>query len=431
MRTELLDRGLLPEGRLLCAVSGGLDSMCLLQLCLEEGLDLVCAHFDHGLRPGSAGDCIFVQEFCQERGIPCITERWTPGEARSEDAARAARYAFLERARQAAGASCIATAHTADDQVETMLLQLCRGAGSRGLSGIPPRRGTVIRPLLGVSRSALEDFAAQRGLPHVEDETNEGDGYARNRLRHHVLPVLGTVNPAFREHFSACARHLGEDDDCLYAQAEAFLTRNPQGLPAAALLALHPAVRGRVYRLAAGRGLECRHIPALDDLCAGVDGRRISLPGGEARREDGRLVFGMEERPAGIDAAVLFPGQTLCLPALGLRISCKNEKSPAEIHNSFNTFFFSCESIYGNMTLRSRQAGDRLRPPGRGCTKTLKKLFAEARVPPRLRDRIPVLADDRGVLAVYGFGQDQRTLAAPGAPVFAVCFEKIGEDSEI
>lgn len=289
----------------------------------------------------------------------------------------------------------------------------------------------MIRPLLGVRRSALERFAEQRGLPHVEDETNEEDNYARNRLRHYVLPVLKTVNPAFQEHFSTCAQHLREDDDYLYAQAAEFLTQNPRGLPIAMLLTLHPAVRGRVYRLAAGRGLEHRHIPMLDDLCAGANGRQISFPGGVVRRENGQLVFGAEEPSMSFDAEVIFPGQILCLPKLGLRISCKNEKSPAEIHNSFNTFFFSCESIYGNMTLRPRQSGDQLRLPGRGCTKTLKKLFAEARILPRLRDSIPVLADDRGVLAVYGFGQDQRTLAEPGAPAFAVCFEKIGEDSKI
>ena len=206
----------------------------------------------------------------------------------TEAAARRARYAFLERAADALHCAVIATAHTADDQAETMLLQLCRGAGSRGLSGIPPRRGRVVRPLLAVPRRELERYARETGIPHREDPTNAGDSFARNRLRHHVLPVLETVNPAFLGNFGRCAARLAEDDACLYAQAEAFLEANPS-LPADMLLALPEAVRGRVYRLAAGRSLEWAHVPILDDLCRGGNGRRVSLPEGDAAEKTQRM----------------------------------------------------------------------------------------------------------------------------------------------
>ena len=430
MTSELLRRDLLPGdgGRVLCAVSGGLDSMCLLSLCREAGYDTACAHYDHSLRPDSGMDAAFVADWCAARGIPFYTERedvaalaraWGLG---TEAAARRARYAFLERAADALHCAVIATAHTADDQAETMLLQLCRGAGSRGLSGIPPRRGRVVRPLLAVPRRELERYARETGIPHREDPTNAGDSFARNRLRHHVLPVLETVNPAFLGNFGRCAARLAEDDACLYAQAEAFLEANPS-LPADRLLALPEAVRGRVYRLAAGRSLEWAHVPILDDLCRGGNGRRVNLPEGDAaEKHSGCLRFFFAGTPAGIVPVTLYPGFRGHLDGPALDVHCEICPSGAEIHNSFNTFFFSCENIYGSMTLRARMPGDRLRPVGRNCVKSVKKLLSEAGVPPERRDSIPVLADEKGVLAVYGFPQDERAVARPGEACMAVSF---------
>ncbi len=421
----------LPAGRILCAVSGGLDSMCLLQLCLEQGRETVCAHFDHGLRPGSAGEQAFVASWCRERQIPFVPGRWEqPDPAGGEDAARRARYAFLERARQAQDCRWIATAHNADDQAETMLLQLCRGAGSRGLSGIPPRAGHILRPLLGVSRAELEQYAARRGLAHVEDESNAEDAYARNRLRHHVLPVLKTVNPAFLTHFSACGDRLREDDDCLYGLAADFLRQHPDALPAAALLALHPAVRGRVYRLAAGRGLQYVHVAALDRLCQSANGKRIEIPGGVVWREGGCLRFSRQKLPASWAAMPLQEGLWVVQPETGWKIFCEKVSQVPEIHNSFNTFYFSCESICGKMFLRPRSGGERLCLPGRGCTKSLKKLLAEAAVPVAERAFWPVLTDkDHRVLAAPGIGPESAFLARGGQPAVRVTWERNKEEA--
>ncbi|MEA4992852.1 MAG: tRNA lysidine(34) synthetase TilS, partial [Oscillibacter sp.] len=184
---------------LLCAVSGGLDSMCLLDFAARwaEGREIpvAAAHFHHGLRGASADrDEAFVRDFCAARGIPFVSGR---GDARAaareeglsvEEAARRLRYAFLEEAAAKRNGSVILTAHHADDNAETMLLNLCRGTGSAGL-GIPAVRGNIYRPFLELTRDQLADYAAARGLPPVEDETNDEDNAARNLLRHRVLPV--------------------------------------------------------------------------------------------------------------------------------------------------------------------------------------------------------------------------------------------------
>lgn len=420
----------LPEGRILCAVSGGLDSMCLLQLCLEQGRELVCAHFDHGLRPESAGEQAFVAEWCGKRQIPFVPGRWErPDPAGGEAAARQVRYAFLEQARQAQNCRWIATAHNADDQAETMLLQLCRGTGSRGLSGIPPRAGHILRPLLGIRRAALEQYAAKRGIPHVEDASNGTDIYARNRLRHHVLPVLETVNPAFLAHFSACGDRLREDDDCLYSLAADFLQQHPETLPTAALLALHPAVRGRVYRLVAGRGLQYVHVTALDRLCQSANGKRVEIPGGVVWREGDCLRFTRQKPTAGWEAMALQEGLWVVQPETGWRFFCEKVSQAPEIHNSFNTFYFSCESICGKMFLRPRSGGEHLRLPGRGCTKSLKKLLAEAAIPIAERAFWPVVTDkDRRVIAVPGIGPESDFLAHEGQPAVRITWERNKEE---
>ena len=202
MRTnELVDRtaafcrkwDMLPPagGTALGAVSGGRDSMTLLHILMRlaerEGLRLVAAHFNHRLRPGADRDERFVRDWCGKQGVAFLSGG---GDVRAhmtgtgvEDAARRLRYAFLEDAADRLGASRIATAHHQDDNAETVLLHLLRGAGTCGLGGIPPVRGRIIRPLLEVSRAEIDAYAAENRIPYVEDETNGETVYTRNRLR--------------------------------------------------------------------------------------------------------------------------------------------------------------------------------------------------------------------------------------------------------
>ena len=192
------EHDLLPrDGLILCAVSGGPDSVALLHFLKEQGFSVAAAHFDHHLRPTSGRDRAFVEELCRDWGIDCYSGEGAVGDlpGNTEDNARKARYDFLERTADAIGAVRIATAHNANDNLETVLLHMTRGCGLQGLTGIRPRRDRLVRPMLHTARAAVEAYIQERGLIFVTDETNADDSYARNRLRHQVIPVLETINP--------------------------------------------------------------------------------------------------------------------------------------------------------------------------------------------------------------------------------------------
>ena len=206
-----------PEDTVICAVSGGADSMALLfaMYLMREKLHirLEAAHFNHGLRgPESDRDEAFVRQFCDRYEIPLHCERGAvePGPKGLEAAAREARYRFLESL-----SGKIATAHTADDNAETVLMHLVRGTGLKGLGGITPVRGKVIRPMLTVTRREVLAFLEEYHVTYVTDSTNEEDDFLRNRLRHRVMPLLQQENPRLSENISAMALQLRQDEQAL------------------------------------------------------------------------------------------------------------------------------------------------------------------------------------------------------------------------
>ena len=225
---DMLPRG----GTVLCAVSGGADSMCLLHLLHtwagEGGFRVAAAHYNHNLRGAESDrDAAFVAEWCAGQDIPCVIGAGDVAhEARArglgvEETARQMRYEFLRGAADAMGCGRIATAHSADDNLETLLLHLVRGAGLHGLAGIPPRRGVVVRPLLTTSRAEIVAYLEANGVAHVEDSSNTDEGYARNRIRRQVVPVLRQLNPRLTESAAETMGYLRTDNDYLNAQAAA------------------------------------------------------------------------------------------------------------------------------------------------------------------------------------------------------------------
>lgn len=434
-------------GKVLCAVSGGADSMCLLHLAWSMaeagGFQVAAAHYHHGMRGAAAdADAAFVETFCKERNIPCVVERGDVyGQAQRlglgvEETGRRLRYEFLRRTAEELGCNRIATAHNADDNLETLLLHLVRGAGLHGLAGIPPRRGEIVRPLLTTSRSDIEAYLAEHGLTHVEDCTNADESYARNRIRRQVVPVLRQLNPRLTESAAETMGYLRADNDYMNAQAAAACAharwaeddlvieaRYIAQLPAA----IAPRAARRMLEMMGDGNTDCSaaHLKAIVDLATGEDPSAVAfLPHGRlVQRVYKDLLFTTQSEPLPpfSPTPLNLDGET-ALEGTPWRCRCWATTCPAE--GEPGVLYLALEAVEGELVLRPRQTGDEIALPRRGGTKTVKKLFIDEKVPRRDRERVPVLADGAGVLAVAGFGADQSRLAQPGQPAYALIFWK-------
>ncbi len=450
---------MLPPGSLiLAAVSGGADSMCLLTALIELSekrcFTVAAAHFNHQLRGDeSERDARFVEAFCQVNNIRLYSGCGDVGAyARHEglgieEAARKMRYDFFYEAAKNIDAKRIATAHTADDNAETILLNLARGAGLKGLSGIPPKRGLIIRPMLTVTRTDIIDFLSQRDISFVEDSSNSLDIYSRNMIRHHIIPVLRKINPRLTEHISASSELIRADDEYLNGIADKYIQDNCHGdahgaraLNASELAGLPKSVSSRVIRLIYGNNLSSAHISAVLALCASTSmSGEVMLPSGSAFREYTRIVFSHGCQTAGFAPVGLTDGSSAVIPELGLTIKYKRSVlthaaqmnsmqtdllCSEKINKSFTTFLFKYDSICDKIVIRPRETGDKINLFGRNGTKTLKKLFIEQHIPLRKRSLVPVIADSNGVLAVYGIGIDERAACQTGDQVLEIIFEE-------
>ena len=409
-----------PGDTVICAVSGGADSVAMLfalYLLREKlGITLEAAHFNHNLRgEESLRDETFVRELCARYEIPLHV---ASGEIRSgkkglEAAARDARYAFLESL-----PGKIATAHTADDNAETILMHLVRGTGLKGLGGIAPQRGKLIRPMLGITRREVEDFLAEWHLPHVEDSTNETDAFLRNRLRHHVMPLLAAENPRIAENLSQMALRLREDEACL-SQLSHYET-----LPEVETLRTLPsAVRSRMLeRFLKENGVrepEDVHIAQAEALVfSDSPSASAAFPGGVTlSRQYGHLTA----NPTGeafTPVTLTCPGST---EAAGIRITCEPAGELAQSENLLTV----CP--VGKISIRPRQTGDKIRLSG--GSKSLKKLFIDRKIPAAVREQIPVVCDETGILGVYSIGVNLDR-AAQILPAVTIRFERIQGETE-
>lgn len=429
---------MLPKGsRVLCAVSGGADSMCLLHLLhtkkQELGIELFAAHYEHGLRGAeSLADADFVSAWCEDKGIPCALEHGDAAAYAGEKglsielAARELRYDFLSRAAADFGCDRIATAHNSDDNAETIIFNLCRGTGGAGLRGIPPVRGNIVRPLLGCTRAEIEEYLEKNQVPHVEDSTNRSDDYSRNLIRHRVMPALREINGALPAAAYRTAELMRQDEDCLSRQAAEFIEKHFDGesLPQKELSLLHPAIASRVIRLLCGESQSRVCVDSVMKLLSGSEYAEADITGRRIRRERGRIYFKQTPRVS-ITSRELVPGQTLDIPELRLRLRSEiSEQGAGEINDLFKTCAFYYDNICGSIVCTGKIAGDRLRPAGRGCTKSLKSLFAEEKMTSRQRQQALVFRDDAGVLAVRGLCLAQRAAPKAGDKILRIDIEE-------
>ena len=432
-----------PRGeRVVCAVSGGADSMCLLHLVWSQGYDVIAAHFEHGIRgEESQRDAHFVETWCRKHGIPFVLGHGdAPGYAAEnglslEEAARELRYDFLYKTAEAYGADRILTAHSLDDNAETLLFNLIRGSGTAGLCGIPQSRGKLLRPLLHVSRAEIEAYLRENEVPHVEDSSNESDDYTRNLIRHRVMPLLKEINPRFPEAAERTARLSERDEAFFSALARAYLGRElkNESLPLESLRALHPAVASRVIRTLFP-GLSMERCDAVLDFVRGSEYGLLEIPGRTLRREQGRLYLRGEESVS-VPERRLIPGESLELPELGLRIETRECVYNGEIHDLFKTFYLKYEIVGTDLLCTGRRAGDSIRPKGRGVRKRLSALFKEAGYTRRMRDACLILRDRDGPLFVRGLAVDERAVPESGERALkimidALCHPERSEGSE-
>ncbi len=385
-----------PGETVICAVSGGADSVALLfgMYLLREklGVSLEAAHFNHGLRgEESDRDEAFVRQLCDRLEIPLHLGRGrvTAGKKGLEAAARDARYGFFESL-----PGKIATAHTADDNLETVLMHLIRGTGLKGLGGIAPVRGRYIRPMLTVTRHRVEAFLEEYHLSFVTDSSNESDGFLRNRLRHHTVPLLKRENPRLAENVSRMALDLRQDEEALREPVDL-----EKGLDCGWVRTLPAARRRRVLAQSLERwGVrepEREHIALAESLVASGNPSAMGhFPGGVVLRRQYGALMKEEDGPSFAPVALKIPGVTE-IPALGLQVRCtegRGENGP---------WVFTVDP-QGEVVLGPRQTGDAITL--KGGTKSLKKLFIDRKVPLHQRSRVPVLRDEKGVLAVGGLG---------------------------
>lgn len=400
LRAFLKEQALLSPGdRVIAAVSGGADSVAMLfalyLLRDELGISLEAAHFNHHLRGAESDrDEAFVTDFCGRYDIPLHlgSGRIVPGKKGLEAAARDARYAFLRRL-----PGKVATAHTADDNAETVLMRLIRGTGLKGLGAIAPVSGNVIRPMLTVTRDDVEAFLEEYALPHVEDSSNGTDDFLRNRIRHGILPLMRAENPRIGENLSAMALLLRQDEACLQA-----MIPEEQVPDVSRLKAMEPALRRRALeRFLKAQGVrepEQIHILQAEQLLYHWSpSAAMQFPGGVTiERQYDRLVR-LECAPELPETRLSVPGET-CIGEKRFvsEYATDLEERPDSV--------LVCP--VGALTVRSRRSGDTMRLPG--GTRSLKKMYIDRKIPASQRAAVPVLADDRGVLAVFGIGTDIR-----------------------
>jgi tRNA(Ile)-lysidine synthase len=456
-----------PGARVVVAVSGGADSLCLAGTLLAlraQGAacapgEIVVAHLDHGLR-GADGreDAAWVATFAQERGVRFAGDRVdvaaiAKDERRSlEEAARHARYTFLRRVAAEVGAERVCVGHTRDDQAETVLLHLLRGAGLNGLAGMAPLTGDIARPLLDLTHADTLAYCASRGWLPREDRTNDDLRFLRNRVRRELLPILEGYNPSLRETLARNAELIGADERYLDELTTALYTDGPVErsdatvyLPLSWLREQPLALRRRLMRLVIAElgsdavGLEARHITQLDALLeGGRTGKGLNLPGDLWAVLDYDALT-ITRAPASPTASATTQRHTLSAPGrveapeIGWRVRAwlietppglealtvpdlpplVQSGTPADLGRAESRVYLDADVAGSDLLVRTWRPGDRFRPLGMAQEKKLQDYFVDAKVPRALRDRIPLVLNRSHLLWVGGQRIDDRARLTP------------------
>jgi len=419
-----------PQTGVLVGLSGGADSVALLevlcQLREELSLQLFAVHIHHGLRFTADRDAAFCEALCKEKNVPIALEYVDvrslakDGALSVEEAGRKARYDVLERYRSLQHLDVIAVAHHKNDQAETMLFQLFRGSSLRGLTGIPYKRGHIIRPLMTVTREEIEVFLEDMHLSYMTDETNASDAYARNKIRHHILPVAQEISHHAVEHMAHTATQLLEVQDFLDAESNRFfakyVVREKEEIiiPVNVLKEQHIALQKSVIMQAIDGVLESRrditerHIESIVALLDRGGEKTLSLPKGlrVTKRYDSLHVskdFTFNGEIKKEEVIVVEPGMQYVLPnGCVLEASFLTKENFKNIPKSDCIKWFDYDKITHTLVVRTRRAGDYLTIDEKESKKSLQDYLVNEKIPKSKRDDLWLLADDNHIVWVLG-----------------------------
>lgn len=428
-----------PEERILVAVSGGADSVCLLHvlhsLTATLGCELAVAHFDHGLRPAEdPQETAFAASLASSLGVECACGQpeipLDPGSPSLEERARLARYTFLEETCRRLGTHKIALAHHMNDQAETVLMRLLRGSGAEGLAGMAPvRGGRFIRPLIEVSRAEIEAYLRAKGLPYMSDSSNRSLDPLRNRLRLELIPFLASFQPRIVERLAATAEILRLDHAFLKQCADEWIRERCEHesgsvkIPRAAFVSLPAGLQNHVIRevlRSAARGslrrVEIRHIDAVKAIGAAPGNRGpLHLPNGiRAEANPAYLIVGSRTAVhTGPEFSYLMQSPGTCaLPEAGASLTLRLMPSTdgVELDGVPQREYFDADRIRFPLTVRSIRPGDRFRPLGMSGARKLKDFLIDLKIPRSERARIPLLTHRSGseIVWVCGLRIDDR-----------------------
>ncbi len=394
------------DKRICVALSGGMDSVCLLHafsvIKNSVRFHLCAVHVNHNLRGvESKRDEEFCVSLCSNMGIPIkifnidVEGLKKKGES-IEEAARRLRYDSFEKI----DCDFIATAHNADDSLETFLINFIRGTGLKGLCGIPKIRGRFIRPLLAFSKNDILRYIKENNLDYVTDSSNFEDDYLRNKIRHKIIPEIKSISPSICDVSLRNFQILKSDNDFLEDTAKKCYDSSVKGdkLQISSLKNLNNAILSRVIKNfcsdTVGFSPDKKHTEEIEKIILLGSGRRQLKNGYFAQVKSGVLTIKKINDTS-------FSVETQIMPV-------KNFYSSAKINNLLLKNAVDYDKIVGKLNVRTRNSNDSIKPVGRGITKKLRKLQSELGIELSLREKMPVAADDKGVIWAYEIGTDER-----------------------